>query len=100
MNKETGKLYDKFLTYVFKYIPSDGDGRLECEGMLVNLIDNLDKWISVKKKLPKDEKRLLVWTDEGKFGEGWYAQDAKCWVTYDVSGDVIHYQNLQPPKDN
>ena len=60
MNKEAGKLYDEFLSYVFKYIPSDGDGRLECEGMLVNLIDNLDNWISVENELPKDRQKVLA----------------------------------------
>jgi len=54
MNTEIGKLYGDLMNYVYQYIPSDGDGRLECEGKLHLLIKSL------KASAVSDERNRLV----------------------------------------
>ena len=53
MNKKTGKLYGDLMDYIYKHIPSDGDGRLECEGKLHLLIKSL-KTSTVEEQKEKD----------------------------------------------
>lgn len=104
MNKEEGKLYDKFLSYVFRYIPSDGDGRLECEGMLVDLLDLLlNKWIKCSDELPINEMTVFIYSlDSGicgiEFGD--FDIKNKIWRTFSGKHrEPTHWQHIEPPKD-
>ena len=106
------------LDIVMQYCPDDDGGCTkadrdirdmldEIEGISATDVQPVDRWISVKDRLPNDRERVIVHTVEGSVLEMKFDKRRESWGRLDIDGMewfgksfVTHWQPLpEPPKE-
>ena len=71
---------------------------------LIAFIDSMEllqrklRWIPVEQELPKDNRRVLLYTSRGAVYRGWYDHKWKCWRTTNTV-KVTHWRLPDRPED-